>query len=71
MDYQLTKDGKYKIRGYRVNKYQVALQGEVIETGIAFIVTLDYEEFKELFRKSEAEKLKQKKEKELKKKSDE
>ena len=71
LDYQLTKDGKYKIRGYRVNKYQVALQGEVIETGIAFIVTLDYEEFKELFRKSEAEKLKQKKEKELKKKSDE
>ena len=71
LDYQLTKDGKYKIRGYRVNKYQVALQGEVIETGIAFIVTLDYEEFKELFRKSEAEKLKEKREKELKKKSDE
>jgi hypothetical protein len=28
------------MRAYRVNKYQVALQGEVVETGIAFIITL-------------------------------
>src|SRR3970282_220524 len=41
LDYQLSKDGRYKIRAYRINKYQVALQGEVVETGIAFIITLD------------------------------
>jgi hypothetical protein len=35
---------------YRINKYQVALQGQV-ETGVAFVITLDYNEFKELFQK--------------------
>lgn len=52
IDYQITKDGRYKVRGYRVNKYQVALQGEVVETGVSFIITMDYNRFKELFSKS-------------------
>ncbi len=51
-DYQLTKDGRYKVRAYRKNKYQVALQGQVIETGVGFIITIDYNKFKELFEKS-------------------
>ncbi len=50
-DYQLTKDGRYKVRAYRKNKYQVALQGQVIETGVGFIITIDYDKFKELFQK--------------------
>jgi cytoskeletal protein CcmA (bactofilin family) len=49
VEYQLSKDGRYKLRAYRLNKYQVALQGQVVETGIAFILTLDYNKFKELF----------------------
>ena len=56
LDYQLSKDGRYKVRVYRVNKYQVALQGEVVETGIAFIITLDYNKFKELFTKIQSKK---------------
>lgn len=52
VEYQLSKDGRYKLRAYRVNKYQVALQGQVVETGVAFIITLDYNHFKELFQKT-------------------
>ncbi len=48
-EYQLSKDGRYKLRAYRKNLYQVALQGQVIETGVGFIITLDYNKFKELF----------------------
>ncbi|MBP0904988.1 translocation/assembly module TamB domain-containing protein [Mariniflexile gromovii] len=48
-DYLLTKDGRYKIRAYRKNNYQVALQGQVIETGVAFIITMNYDKFRELF----------------------
>lgn len=66
VDYQLSKDGKYKLRAYRINKYQVALQGEVVETGIAFIITIDYNKFKELFRSGNEQK-----DKNFKKKSDE
>ena len=50
-DYQLTKDGRYKVRAYRKNKFQVALQGQVVETGVGFIITIDYNKFKELFQK--------------------
>lgn len=54
-DYQLSKDGRYKLRAYRKNKYQVALQGQVIETGVGFIITIDYNKFRELFQKNKAE----------------
>ncbi len=56
LDYQLTKDGRYVVRAYRKNEYQVALQGQVIETGVAFIITMDYNEFRELFHRTEEEK---------------
>ena len=55
-DYQLTKDGRYMIRAYRKNQYEVALQGQVIETGVAFIITMDYNKFSELFHRTEEEK---------------
>jgi hypothetical protein len=51
-DYKLTKDGRFKVRAYRKNKFQVALQGQVVETGVGFIITIDYDRFKELFQKS-------------------
>ena len=70
LDYQLSKDGRYKVRAYRINKYQVALQGEVVETGVAFIITLDYNKFSELFHRNETKKATKKIKKEAKKKSD-
>ncbi len=55
IDYMLTRDGRYAIRAYRKNEYQVALQGQVIETGVAFIITMDYDKFRELFHRSPEE----------------
>lgn len=60
VEYQLSKDGRYKLKAYRVNKYQVALQGQVVETGFAFVITLDYDQFKELFEKAKTEEKKSK-----------
>ena len=51
-DYQLSKDGRYKIRAYRKNRFQVALQGQVIESGVGFIITIDYDKFQEIFQKN-------------------
>jgi len=56
LDYQLTKDGRYMLRAYRKNEYQVAVEGQVIETGVAFIITMSYNKFRELFHRSVAEK---------------
>lgn len=49
VDYQLTEDGRYLVRAYRKNQYQITLQGQFVETGIGFIVNLNYNEFKEIF----------------------
>lgn len=55
VDYQLTEDGRYLVRAYRKNQYQITLQGQFVETGLGFIVNLDYNEFKEIFdRQNEA-----------------
>jgi len=51
LNYALTKDGKYLIRAYRKNQYQAVLQGFIIEDGVSFIVTLEYDHFRELFQK--------------------
>ncbi|WP_347219791.1 translocation/assembly module TamB domain-containing protein, partial [Chryseobacterium sp.] len=56
VDYSLSKDGRYMLRAYRKDEYQVALQGQIIETGIGFIITLDYDKFREIFQKSKEKK---------------
>lgn len=51
-DYALSKDGRYTLRAYRKNQYQVALQGQIIETGVGFVITLDYTDFKDIMRRT-------------------
>lgn len=51
VEYLLSKDGRYMLKAYRKNEYQVALQGQIIETGVGFVITLDYNEFKDLLRR--------------------
>jgi len=45
----LTQDGKYLLRGYKKTQFEVIVDGYVVETGLGFIVTLDYDKFGELF----------------------
>lgn len=56
VDYSLSKDGRYMLRAYRKNEYQVALQGQIVETGLGFIITLDYDKFRDIFQRSRKEK---------------
>ena len=68
VDYQLSKDGRYMLRAYRKNEYQGVVEGYLIETGVGFIVTLDYTQFREIFaRRSAEDKERKRKEKDLKK----
>lgn len=59
VDYSLSKDGRYMLRAYRKNEYQVALQGQIVETGLGFIITLDYDKFRDIFQKSRSKKQKE------------
>jgi hypothetical protein len=49
LDYQLSKDNRYMLRAYRKNDYDVAIEGYVVETGLSFIITVDYNRFREIF----------------------
>jgi hypothetical protein len=49
VDYRLSKDGRYMIRVYRKDQYETIVQGQVVETGVSFILTFDYNKFRELF----------------------
>ncbi|GAB2784934.1 hypothetical protein GCM10027275_31560 [Rhabdobacter roseus] len=53
VNYALTRDNRYMLRAYRKNQYQAVLQGFIIETGVGFILTLDYDKIRELFQKQE------------------
>lgn len=50
-NYNITKDGRYRFKAYRKNSYQTVLEGFVVETGIGFVITLDYDTLKEAFHK--------------------
>ncbi len=54
VDYMLTKDGRFMLRGYRKNDYEAIVEGFVIETGLKFIMTVDYNKFREIFENMKA-----------------
>lgn len=56
LDYSISRDGRYMFRGYRKNQYQSILEGFIIETGVSFIITADYDLFREIFQKQRNEK---------------
>ena len=50
-EYQLSRDGRYLLRFFEKNDYEGELYGYVIETGLSFVITVDYNRLKEIFRK--------------------
>lgn len=50
VNYKLSKDGRYTLRAYRRDQY-IVLQGQVIETGVGFTLTVEYNRFKQIFSK--------------------
>ena len=49
LDYRVSRDNRYLLRAYRKNEYQGVIDGYIIETGVAFIITVDYNRFREIF----------------------
>ncbi len=50
VNYKLTQDGRYLVRAYRKDEF-IVIEGQVIETGVGFSLTYEYNRFKELFAK--------------------
>ncbi len=67
VNYLLSKDGRFILRFYRRNEYEGIIEGYVVETGLGFVMSVDYNKFNEIFKgrkirremKKEVERLKQ------------
>ncbi|MBW4890827.1 translocation/assembly module TamB [Mucilaginibacter sp. HMF5004] len=68
--YKLTADGRYMIRAYRRDQF-IVIQGQVIETGVGFSLTVDYNRISQIFTRSKAVKEMKAKQKEEDKKQKE
>jgi translocation and assembly module TamB len=44
----ISTDGRYRLKVFRKNRNQSAIEGSVIETGLGFIIAIDYDTWKEL-----------------------
>lgn len=51
LEYLLSKDGKYRIKGFRVTESELSLQGEIVKTGVTFVVVLEFNKIKSVFKK--------------------
>jgi len=49
LEYLLTKDGRYRFRGFRKSEYQNIIDGQLIVTGVALIFNREFNSFSQLF----------------------
>ncbi|MBZ5856792.1 translocation/assembly module TamB domain-containing protein [Flavihumibacter profundi] len=50
-EYQLSSDGKYRIKGFRITENELTFEGNVVKTGVTFVVVLEFNKFKNAFKK--------------------
>ncbi|AWW31780.1 translocation/assembly module TamB [Echinicola strongylocentroti] len=53
IEYLLTESGRYRLRGFRKNEFESIIDGQVIVTGIAFILNREFNKFKNFWKTDE------------------
>lgn len=51
IDYELSRDGRYLLRYFRKNDYEGEVDGYLIEDGLSFIISVDYNRVAEILRR--------------------
>lgn len=64
VNYQLSRDGRYMLRFYRRNEYEGLVDGYVIESGLGFSISVDYNRFRQIFQNRRIKREQRKAEKE-------
>ena len=52
VEYKLTKDGVYRLKGFRHNQYEGAIEGQLVETGVGIVYVKDFNKWKDLKKKN-------------------
>jgi len=50
LEYLLTTDGKYRMKVYRVNQNDYTFEGNIVKTGVTFVVVLEFNKLKNAFK---------------------
>ncbi len=53
IEYLLTESGRYRLRGFRKNEFESIIDGQVIVTGVAFILNREFNKFKNFWKSEE------------------
>ncbi|HSO85761.1 MAG TPA: translocation/assembly module TamB domain-containing protein, partial [Draconibacterium sp.] len=61
LEYKLTKDGRYRLKGFRQNQYESDIDGQFVETGVGISYVRDFDKWTNFFRRTKVEKGKLKK----------
>ena len=57
VEYRLTKDGRFRLKGFRRNVYETVYEGDVIETGAGVVFTREFNLWRNLFRDRKKQKV--------------
>ncbi len=49
-EYMLTRDGRFRLKAYRINQSEFLFEGATVKTGVTFVVVLEFYRFKNMFR---------------------
>lgn len=50
LEYLLTSDGRFRLKGYRLTKQDITFNGTVVETGVTFVVVIEFDQIKNAFK---------------------
>jgi hypothetical protein len=50
VEYKLTEDGRYRLKAFRHNQYEGAIEGQLIESGAGLVYVRDFNIWKEFFK---------------------
>jgi len=49
IEYRLTQDGRFRLKGFRHNQYEGAIEGQLVETGVGIVYVRDFNRWRNLF----------------------
>ena len=50
VEYKLTEDGRFRLKGFRHNQYEGAIEGQLVETGAGVVFVRDFNRWSRLFK---------------------
>ena len=57
-EYKITKDGRYRAKAYRKDQYEADNSGQVIQTGVSLGIFLDFNKYRDIFKKKKDQEIK-------------